>query len=903
MTAAVLLQVVLWTVTLIIIIPTRTTQNVEAFQNTAGTIRTAGYITHQHHNTNHRRTVVLPPLQFQKAPAVAEAVKQSKEKEEQENQNDKENTNSMIMTAEDEAILFGHEDLFASQSQSVPLRSQRGRPKDHGGNVLEDTLEKKVHNKQTLVSDQTMIDLDYSTTNPLLNKLRTIRDNTLENCPQLWTEVAKVHPDGIALIDDHLCDQEKIQLTYAAMDTIVNAGAAIFRHKFGLQPGQHVAILAENSARWLQLDHSIQRAGGVSAVRGADAPLDELRYIYNHSDSAQIVILQGPNLFQKLLDDPTVDHSSSCLGLANAAHGKVKYVVLMNREKKTLQDLEHYMNECNVELQLYFWDDLVAQETTKGIHPQEYATRFPTVTKDDVATIVYTSGTTGQPKGVMLTHGNLLHQTSHRLGPSKPYEETEPLPNETMVSLLPVWHITERTFEIWMLSRGCTVVYSGIRYFKADMAQHQPEWLVLVPRVLEKIAAGVQDKFSKGSVPVKVLSKVFTKTGTIRATQRKIANGVVVSNRNDDPSGLARLVAKAIVLGLAPLNYVGDKLVWQKVQDGFGGHLKTIISGGSALSGALETFYETAGFNIIVGYGLTECSPLLAHRRSDGNLVTSGCCGTPILDTEIRVVAPDSKATYDIDRPSLPDGEVGVVIGRGPSIMKGYYKNAVATKQAIDQYGWFDTGDLGRINPATGDLILTGRVKDTIVLTNGENIEPTPIEDAIMSGSAHAESGDLIDQVMVTGGPEGKKLMAIVVLNPTELVTRGYLSSTAGTEYAKANESMNDPQCTPQERDKYAAVLQRATDDLRTTNPQQLQQALLATIKGATSGKGGGGGGTEEETNTPTKQKQKQFRPWEVVNTVHFTLEPFAMSNGQLTQSYKVKRDAVYERYCDELPS
>ena len=116
----------------------------------------------------------------------------------------------------------------------------------------------------------------------------------------------------------------------------------------------------------------------------------------------------------------------------------------------------------------------------------------------------------------MLTHGNLLHQTEHRLGPSRPYEDSEALPGECMLALLPVWHITERTFELWMISRGCFVVYSSIRTFKPDLAKHRPQWLVLVPRVLEKVAMGVQDKFSSGSVAVKALSKLFTTTGNIK---------------------------------------------------------------------------------------------------------------------------------------------------------------------------------------------------------------------------------------------------------------------------------------------------------------------------------------------------------------------------------------------------
>lgn len=782
------------------------------------------------------------PLSFQKAPAVAEEVKKAKDTANAGGSND-----AGMMTEEDEDILFG---------QDMRKAPTRYRPKDRSGNVLADPRSQ-------------LNELDHSDTNPLINKLRTIRNSKLESCPQLWTEVAEVNPDGIALIDDHLCDDKKISLTFKDMNKVVNQAALAFA-RMGLAKGKHVAILAENSARWLQVDHGIQRAGGVSAVRGADAPLDELRYIYEHSDSAGIVVLQGPKLLNKLLKDTESIESDSCLGLSNESHGPVKNVVLMHREKKTQADLDTIMEECNGEISISFWDNLLEQEESSAASTK--VSDFPRVTPDDLATIVYTSGTTGRPKGVMLTHGNIIHQTSHRLAPSKPFEETEPLPGETMVSLLPVWHITERTFEMWMLSRGCKVVYSSIRYFKNDMAQHKPEWLVLVPRVLEKIASGVQDKFSNGSAAVKALSKLFTLTGGIRAKNAAIANGLAVGDI-DDPSGLKRLASKAVVTAVAPLNAVGDKLVWSKVKDGFGGNVKTIISGGSALAGSLEKFYATAGFKIIVGYGLTECAPILAYRRLDGNLATAGCCGKACLDTEVRVVDPESFATADSDRKALPDGEVGVVIGRGPQIMKGYYKNPKATAEAIDQYGWFDTGDLGRINPATGDLILTGRVKDTIVLSNGENIEPTPLEDAILGGG-----NGLIEQVMLTG-QDGRRLVAIAVLSPTELAASGYLSKDEATRLQKANEQINDPKCDPEDCAVASDLLLKASEDLRSN--QDLQKSLDGLSAASTT---------------------EGFRNFERVNTVYLTMEPFAMANGQLTQSYKVKRDSVYERYGGQLP-
>jgi long-chain acyl-CoA synthetase len=773
---------------------------------------------------------------------------------------------SSSMTPEDEAVLFGRDQL----EQRHPPFPSRHRLKDRNGNILED---------KRLPLDS----LEHSSTYPLINKLHTMRQNNLQSCPQLWQELATINPHQVALIDEHLCDGLNITLSFAEMNHIVDRAARVFQNLANLQKGQHVAIFGENSARWLQIDHGIQRAGCVSAVRGADAPLHELRYIYAHSDSAGIVVLQGPTLLHKLLQDATMKHpevmesTNSPLGLSNEMYGPVKTIILMHREKYSQQNLDLMMkgNMGGKTIQVHFWDDLLLAQPqlqlqkSKGSATTDQST-FPKLTRNDLATIVYTSGTTGRPKGVMLTHGNLLHQTSHRLAPSRPYEETEPLPGETMVSLLPVWHITERSFEIWMLSRSCKVVYSTVRTFRNDMAKHQPEWLVLVPRVLEKIATGVQDKFAQGSVPVKVLSKFFTATGRIRAVQGKLSNGLAVGEVGA-PSGLRQLASRMLVAALAPVNVVGDKLVWSKVKAGFGGKVKTIISGGSALAGWLEEFYETAGFRVLVGYGLTECAPLLSYRRLDGNLVTAGCCGKPCLDTEVRVVDPESKATVRSDRPALPDGEVGVVIGRGPQIMKGYYKNPEATAMAIDEYGWFETGDLGRINPATGDLILTGRAKDTIVLSNGENIEPQPLEDAILSGS-----GGLFEQVMLTG-QDGRRLVAIVVLSPTELTNAGYLGKEEAIKLQKANEAVSDPKCEVCEAE--SKLLREASEELRKNIA--LQTTLLNSIRASTS---------------------TGFARWEQVSAVYLTMEPFAMANGQLTQSYKVKRDSVMSRYAEELP-
>jgi len=738
------------------------------------------------------------------------------------------------MTAIDEQVLFG-------ETAHLPLMTPaRHRHISLTGNLLEAT-------------NLPINPLDHSTRDPLINALRKTRD-IVSSCPGLWVELAKLCGDKRAVLDEHLCDQT-VDLTFADMSKTIQASASAFLD-LGVEKGVNVALFAENSAKWLIADHGIQLAGGASVVRGADAPPDELRYIYSHSDSKRIAVLQNVRLLQKLEADAEKQQGLKGLGLTNEAYGPVQTIILLHREKASDQDLATMERRLGV--QIHVLSDLLERVTLPL--PRN---RLPKVGKEDLSTIVYTSGTTGRPKGVMLTHGNLLHQIGHRLSPTTQYDESEPLPGELTVSLLPVWHITERTFELWLFSRGCHVVYSTVRTFKNDLANHQPQWMVLVPRVLEKIALGVQAKFAAGSPTVKTLAKLFTYTGNTASYHSKVTKGLVVG------SSLATLTEKIksslVIAGLTPINAVGNKLLWKKVRDGFGGRVKAIICGGSALSGSLETFFETCGITICVGYGLTECSPLLAFRRADANLVTAGCIGTPTCDTEIRIVPVDVRPDF-LERQPVPDGEVGVVIARGPQIMKGYYKNPEATDKAIDRFGWFDTGDLGRINPATGDIILTGRCKDTIVLSNGENVEPSPIEDAILSQSS------MIEQVMLTG-QDMRSLVAIVVLNPSKVIEEGFLDTKTGERLMAHYEKINSPQCSENDCKEASIVLQEASENLRSND--SLSRAIQSEIKTATA----------------------TFRKWEQVGHIYITVEPFAMSNGLLTQSYKVKRDSVLKKY------
>lgn len=728
-------------------------------------------------------------------------------------------TTKDTLTELDEEILFG--------DSEVTSISDHRRPKDVFGNVLKNNNRNQQPNNN-------------NSRDPVVAKLQTIRES-ITSCPALWSAVAQVVPKQRALFDERMTEPA-VDCSFQELATLVEKSAGVFQ-QLGIRKHDKVAFLAENAAHWLIADQGLQLVGGISAVRGADAPVDELQYIYEHCDAKGVAVLQGPKLLKSLMKSPQHDATTKPLGLWNEAHGAVKTILLLHREKHSDEDLQKLAQEAGVVV--YFFPDV--------LHETDPATQLPSVTRDDLATIVYTSGTTGRPKGVMLSHGNLLHQTSHRLGPSQAWSDAEPVPGDCMLSLLPIWHITERSFELWMASRGCAIVYSSIRTFKQDLAQHQPQWLVLVPRVLEKIALGVQDKFNSGSAAVKVLSKFFTAVSQAYHRHQARLQGLIVGD--EAPGVLEKIASRLLLAALKPLQAVGNKLVWSKVLDGFGGRVKTVISGGSALAGSLEEFYQAAGLTVCVGYGLTECAPLLSYRRSDANLVTAGCAGHPCQYTEIQVVDPETKKP-------VPVGEPGIIWGRGPQIMKGYYKNPDATAAVLNDKGWFDTGDLGRINPATGDLILTGRAKDTIVLSNGENIEPTPIEDAILGQC------DLIDQIMLTG-QDGRRVVAVVVLNPSALAEY----TNEAEQLQKQADRVNDPKCSPEDAAEALEILQQASQKLVN---RELKQRVLSDIQKVTA---------------------KKFRKWEQVGDVHLTLEPFAMVNGLLTQSYKVKRNVVQDKY------
>ena len=618
----------------------------------------------------------------------------------------------------------------------------------------------------------------------------------LESLPEIWQIAAQKFGETIALQDPHA--KPEIAINYRDLSAQIQQFAAGLQ-TLGIQSQDKVALFSDNSPRWFIADQGIMTAGAVDVVRSSGAEQQELAYILENSESTALVV---ENL--KTLDKLTPK-------LANLP---IALVILLSDETPP-EDMA---------IKTINFPQLMELGRNNSLQPVEQ-------TKDTLATLLYTSGTTGKPKGVMLSHGNLLHQVN--------YITTvfQPQAGDVLLSILPSWHAYERAAEYFFLSQGGTQIYTSIRYFKQDLKKFQPTYMVGVPRLWESLYDGVKKLLGEQSQSQQKLVKFFLKQSESYIMAQRIANDT--SLEHFDASSGERAIAKVKAASLYPVHALADKLVYRKIRAGIG-NIKAVCSGGGSLAKYLDDFYQTINVEVLVGYGLTETSPITNARTPKHNI--RGSAGRPLPETEIKIVDPQT-------RQQLPQGERGLVLIRGSQVMQGYYQNPEATAKAIDDEGWFDSGDLGWLTPY-GDLVLTGRSKDTIVLTNGENIEPQPIEDACVRSV-------YIDQIMLVGQDQ-RALGALIVPN-LETLQQWVDEQNLNLKLPELNSS---PEAVAQSDLNDRAIADLYRDEL-----------------------------SREVKNRPGYRADDRIADFRLI------VEPFSLENGTMTQTFKVKRPQVRDKY------
>lgn len=328
---------------------------------------------------------------------------------------------------------------------------------------------------------------------------------------------------------------------------------------------------------------------------------------------------------------------------------------------------------------------------------------------DDLATLIYTSGTTGLPKGVMLTHGNLFSNVQGAL------QVLEPKDDDVALSFLPLSHIFERMSGHYMLfAGGCTIAYAeSIDAVAANLGEVRPSVLSSVPRIYEKLYARIMEGGNSGS---------GLKKGIFRWS-------LAVADAWADAYLAKRDPGRMLAFKYA----IAQKLVFSKIKARLGGRLRVACSGGAPLAATINKFFVATGLTLVEGYGLTETSPVISVNRL--NNIRIGTVGELIAGVEVAIAA---------------DGEI---LTRGPSVMKGYYRNPQATAEAIDDAGWFRTGDIGSIED--GFLRITDRKKDIIVTAGGKNIAPQPIENRVVTNA-------FVSQAVMIGDTRKFPVMLVV---------------------------------------------------------------------------------------------------------------------------------------------
>jgi long-chain acyl-CoA synthetase len=481
----------------------------------------------------------------------------------------------------------------------------------------------------------------------------------------------------------------------------------------GIQKGDKIAVFSDNRLEWIIADMAILMIGAVSVPRGSDSTAKEIEFILEHSEST-IIFIEHQRLYKKI-------------------------ATLLSQKKIP-----------TIVLDSNFPEDVIQKEGFESIHNlikeysrvESYSPKLKKIHNElqghDLFTIIYTSGTTGNPKGVMLTHSNMLYQLQVVPG------VLDISSDDRILSILPVWHIFERFMLYSAIDGGACYYYTNIKDLMEDFIRVKPTLMASAPRLWEQVYHKLHERIEKTEALNRELFGISYK---IKQNLHRATNSLLGNTTETEEKGLLENVvdkAKSLVqIGILKLpDMYMDPIFLNRVRAMLGGELRGTLSGGGALPIHIDEFFNAIGIPVYEGYGMTECSPLIS-LRSKGRII-EGTVGFTPEGTSIRLIKEDGI--------QAKVGEQGVIYVSGPGVMVGYYKNPEATELVLKE-GWLNTGDIGVLS-LNNALSIRGRAKDTIVLLSGENVEPVPIETIL---TQHI----MIDQAVVVG--QDKKHLGVLI--------------------------------------------------------------------------------------------------------------------------------------------
>lgn len=543
--------------------------------------------------------------------------------------------------------------------------------------------------------------------------------------PKILREVAEKYPETTAQMARTKMG-DFIPINFHDMyQTALDFGGGLL--SLGEKRGGRIGLISDNRAEWEQADMGLLAIGAIDTPRGCDATAKDLSYILSFAECTTVI---AENSFQikKIL----------------SIHDDLPLVTKLISFDEVEEEQKADAAQKNIAL--YRFDDVVQSGHEFRIqHKDVVESELDKGQWDDLATIIFTSGTTGTPKGVMLSHGNFITQLDEL------QERIYFYPGDRCLCVLPVWHAFQRLCEYVVLSQGAALCYSKPigSILLVDLQKLNPQILPAVPRVFEAVYDGIWRKMRKtGGIPLMMFT-FFLNVSMLRCSiDRKLRRKQ--ARFGHDWLGFWWPVLVWPWLLLWPLQLLGKLLVFRKIKAMLGKNFRAGVAGGGAYPPAIDKFFWAIGVKVVEGYGLTETAPVVSVRPVACPIF--GTIGTPIRGVEVRIV--------DDDGIVLGKCKKGNVQVKGGTVMKGYYKRDDLTKKVMTVDGWLDTGDIGMLT-VNGELTLRGRKKDTIVLLGGENVEPLPIEQKI--NTSHYIS------VSVVVGQDQRYLGALILPNEEDI--------------------------------------------------------------------------------------------------------------------------------------